>query len=406
MTRIRVALLVSNLAIDGPGGGIGRFVDELSRALNPELLEISLYALWRFNLAAEQVVSQRLRAAGVDSQFAADWDETHPYRGFWRSARGLKRLLAASPVDIIHSHHEFADVAALLTSRTARARAVMRTVHNEEWKLRPVRRVLFTNGWYPLAFRLEAGVSQAIADRLNRRPLARILRRRAVVLHNAINLDRFKLRGVDRQEARRRLGVPAAAPLVGSIGRLTEQKGFGYFVEAAAQLRARWPEAHFVLIGSGEQGAALQDKAARLGLAEHLHWAGSQPDVERWLPGLDVFVSSSLWEGLPTVIMESMASGVPVVATDVLGTRELIQDGATGRLVPPGDAPALAAAISQMLSDAAQRAQFAARALQAVELFSIQAVAAQHERLYEALARGPLLEHNADIAGVGDRAGG
>jgi glycosyltransferase involved in cell wall biosynthesis len=385
MTRIRVALLVSSLWIDGAGGGIGRFAAELSRALDPERFAVGLYALWRFNMPSEGVLQQSLSAAGIETHTAPVWDASHPYRSFQEAVRNLRAMLATRPVDLIHSHHEFADVAALWLRRQVRAPAVVRTVHNLEWRRRPLRRLLLTHGLYPLAFQVEAGVSQAIVDQLNRRPLARFLRRNARLLHNAVDLDRFRGSATDRLEQRRQLAVPAGAFLIGSVGRLVTQKGYVYFVEAAARVRQAAPQAHFVLIGAGDMEPALRQKAAQLGLADHFTFAGTRPDVEHLLAALDLFVSSSLWEGLPTVILECMAAGVPVVATDIAGTRELLADGVTGRLVPPGDATALAAAIVELVTDAPRRAQLAAQASILAGHFSIRTVAHEHEQLYEKL---------------------
>jgi len=385
MKRLRVALLVSSLWIEGAGGGIGRFAAELSRALDAERFEVSLYALWQFNPPAEAALSQALGAAGIATHAPADWDARYPYRSFQQAVRALRQTFAARPVDLIHSHHEFADIAALWLRRGAGARAVMRTVHNREWRRRPERRLLLTNGWFPLAFQAEAGVSQAIVDQLNRRPLARLLGRKAQVLHNAVNLKRFQGLPDTRREQRDRLNIPAGAFLIGSVGRLVQQKGYEHFVAAAALVRAQAPQAHFVLIGEGELEPALRQACERLGLAEHFTFAGPRPDVDALLPAFDLFVSSSLWEWLPTVILESMAAGVPVVATDIPGTRELLTDGVSGRLAPAGDAPALAAAILALMADDPLRTRVAANAAQAAGHFSIQSVAAQHEQLYEQL---------------------
>lgn len=389
MTRIRVALLVSNLAVAGPGAGIANFADELCRAINPDQFAVRLYALWSIDPRAEEPVIQRLRQAGVESFAAAPWDEMHPYRSFWHAVSRLKTVFAHAPVDVMHSQHEFADMAVLWLRRATQAKATLRTVHNEEWKIRPLRRLLLTNGLYPLAFRLEAGVSRAIVERLDRRPAARFLRRRAVVLHPAVNLERFRRGAIDQQAARRGLGIPADAPLVGTVGRLTEQKGFGYFLEAAALVRQQMPRTRFLLIGSGEQEAALRAQAAQLGLDDCLQFMGARPDVEQLLGMFDLFVSSSLWEGLPAVILESMATGIPVVATDIPGTREVLTSGENGRLVPPKDARSLAGAVVELMRDDLQRQQLVAQAFQAVERFSFHAAAAQHERLYQDLLSRP-----------------
>ncbi|MEI2420369.1 glycosyltransferase, partial [Arthrospira platensis SPKY2] len=112
--------------------------------------------------------------------------------------------------------------------------------------------------------------------------------------------------------------------MVGSIGRLSAQKGYEYFVRAAAQVARSAPNAHFVLVGSGEFDAALRRLVNEHELQERFHLLGARADVEELLFCMDLFVSSSLWEGLPTVILEAMAAGIPVLATSVSGTAEVV----------------------------------------------------------------------------------
>jgi glycosyltransferase involved in cell wall biosynthesis len=114
---------------------------------------------------------------------------------------------------------------------------------------------------------------------------------------------------------------------------------------------------------------------------------GPRPDVEGILSALDVFVSSSLWEGLPTVVLESMAAGAPVVATAIAGTREIVVEGVSGMLGPPGDAASLAAAISGLLASPARRAELAAGGRERVREFSIERVAEGYLRLYRDASR-------------------
>jgi glycosyltransferase involved in cell wall biosynthesis len=389
MAKARILELMYSFDVEGGSGGVGRFVSDLSRSLPRERYEVSICGLWNLGTEAEQERIRLLNADGVQAFAAADWEASRPYLSFWRATRSLLKWLRRNPVDLIHSHSEFSDVAALLARLRMPALASLRTVHygyRYEWRKRPLRRLFLTNFLYPLLFDAEVGVSQSIADALNRRLVARLLRRKSRCIYNAIDLDRFAQVRVDIAQKKRSLNLPCDAALIGSVGRLTEQKGYGYWVEAAALALARLNQVHFLLIGEGELAEALQAQVHRLGAGAQITLAGSRSDIEELLACMDLFVSSSLWEGLPTVILESMACGLPVVATDIPGTRELIQPGVNGWLAPPADAQALCDAIVAAMQSPLRRAEMAVKARETVKKFSLQAVARQYIDLYDRLA--------------------
>jgi glycosyltransferase involved in cell wall biosynthesis len=378
-------MLIPWAVVEGPGGGVARFAGALCAALGSAGISMELLSLWQHDAAAEGRLAARLAAAGVTLTCGARWDPLHPYQSFLRAQAALAPVLRQRGFALLHAHHEFGDLAAALFRLRRLVPRAVRTVHNEEWRWRPLARALFTNRLYPRVYAAEAGVSQDIVDRMDARPLARRLGRRAHVLHNAIDLERFARPALDPSALRQQLGLPPDGPLIGTIGRLTEQKGYADLLAAAALvLRAR-PDARFMLVGEGDLEADLRRQARDLGIADRVLFTGPRPDVERVLWTLELFVSSSLWEGLPTVVLESMAAGVPVVATAVTGTRETILAGETGLLVPPGDPARLAMAIQELLDRPGLARALAARARQDVERFSISAVAAGYRRLYEDL---------------------
>jgi glycosyltransferase involved in cell wall biosynthesis len=388
MERIRVLQLINGFAIEGPLGGIERFGIELVRALDSRKVEPILCGLWRFGTAHEEGRVRKLQEEGIRAFFAADWEEEHPYRSFLRAWRGMTQQLAGERVHLIHSHCQFGDGLALLGARLLRAEALLRTVHNErEWPRRPGRRLLLTNVLYPVVFRLEIGVSRKVTSNLDHRPLARLLGRESACIYNAINLERFSVPAGENLRARKRrtLGLPAEAPVVGTIGRLTHQKGYTILLEAAALVTSEMPSVRFVIIGEGELEDNLKMLARQLGVAHAVHFTGPRHDIEELLSAMDVFASSSLWEGLPTVILEGMASRIPVVATDVSGTRELVHDGVTGLLVAPGDASQLAQAVLRVLREPELAETMVERAHERAQDFSITRVAKQHLEAYRPL---------------------
>ncbi len=150
---------------------------------------------------------------------------------------------------------------------------------------------------------------------------------------------------------RAQLGIPAGAPLVGTVGLLNDAKGHDVLVEAAARLPA---DTHVLIVGHGEREGALVERAARLGLGARLHLPGWRDDLAAVHDALDVFVLPSRWEGLPYALLEALAAGLPAIATDVNGSRDILRASPeAGLIVPREDVEALAAAIARVLDDQA-----------------------------------------------------
>lgn len=163
---------------------------------------------------------------------------------------------------------------------------------------------------------------------------------------------------------------PSGRAQILCVGRLTPAKGQHLLLDAAANLRARGLDFSLRLIGDGPDRAALQEHATRLGAQDWVHFDGArtQSEVRRALAGSTIFALPSFAEGIPVVLMEAMAAGVPCVSTTVCGIPELIEHGQSGLLVPPGDGAALSAALAALLTDAEHGRRLAAQALARVRL--------------------------------------
>lgn len=386
MKPLRVLLISNGFAIEYPLGGIERFVVSLARSLDRTRIEPVVCGLWDWGTEFDGRWLSVLRAEGIEAFAAAPKDDTNPLRNYREMLAGMRAHLS-QPVDLIHSHSEFGDPAAIWLKRELGARALLRTVHNErEWPKRRLRRILFTNLLLPWRFDGEFGVSQRVVDNLNARPVARVLGKRSRVLHNAVDFSRFPPdpdRAVARSRVLEELGLPADALLLGSVGRLAPQKGYDLLLAAMPSVLARHPNARLLLIGDGAERANLEAQRDVHNLGDSVHLLGARTDVEQLLPALDLFVSSSRWEGLPTVILEAMACGTPVLGTRVSGTVELIEDGGTGKLVAPNDAGALALGINEMLDHPEMLVAVTGAANDfARGHFSMDRVAREHEALY------------------------
>lgn len=194
------------------------------------------------------------------------------------------------------------------------------------------------------------------------------------VIYNSINSDVFEPTGKGNTQLRTDLGIDSHVPVVLCVGRFHPEKGLKYLIEAIPILVRRFPDIFVIFVGGGAADASriYSELAERLGIASRVHFPGIQSDVRPYLQLCDVFVLPSLAEGLGVAILEAMAMERACVSTRVAAIPEVIADGRSGILVKPGDPPALAEAITRLLTNPALRAQMGKEGRQIVlERFNI-----------------------------------
>jgi glycosyltransferase involved in cell wall biosynthesis len=293
----------------------------------------------------------------------------------------LCRDLQDRDLHLVHGNSLMVSDAALAVSRELRVPAVAHV--RDMMSLSAAR-------WERLAsLEMVVAVSRAVADWLRECgvPGDRIAR-----IHNAVDGQALR-QAATRGSFRRELGIPEAVPLLGCVGQIALRKGQDIFLEAARKLAVRFPEARFVLAGarysrkpeSREYEAALEARAARPPLGGRTLLLGYREDIPTVLSDLDVVIVPSRQEPLSRVLVEALALGVPAVATDVGGTREILEDGSTGLLVPPEDSGAIADAASRLLTSPELRSGICRRGLRRARGFSparhVGAIRALYERV-------------------------
>lgn len=199
------------------------------------------------------------------------------------------------------------------------------------------------------------------------------------VVHNGIELDRFRRdRATTRAFVEREFNLPADAKIAVTVAVLRPKKGIEVLLDAATRV----PDAHFLIVGDGPKRQEWEALARELGIAERIRWAGYRRDVDAILAGCDLFVHPSLDDAFPTVLLEAMAAGLPVVATRVGGIPEIVNEF-TGRLVRANDAAELASAIAALLGDDVARKRMSVAAERtATEKFSTEAWIARLDAVY------------------------
>jgi glycosyltransferase involved in cell wall biosynthesis len=176
---------------------------------------------------------------------------------------------------------------------------------------------------------------------------------KVTAVYAGIDLDKFNIRR-EKEEIDKLgegFGLKKNDLVIGTVGRLEPRKGYRYLLESAVQVSKTYPQVKFLLVGDGELRDELEDLAKKLEITSKIIFAGLAQDVSSILSLLDIFVLPSLDEGLGIVILEAMAAGLPVIATDVGGIPEIVRDGETGLLVEPGNPSVLTSAITRLLGD-------------------------------------------------------
>ncbi len=314
---------------------------------------------------------------------------------FLRGERALRRLVRDEKIDLIHAHWLLPN--GYIASRVSRATGVpfASTLHGSDIfmaeRAAPLSRMAAT------ALRCASHVTSCSPD----------LQQRLLRIGGERFLDKVPLvangtdlvpANPDREAPRKRFGVAADEPLIAAVGRLVYKKGFRYLLDAAPAILERNPSARLVIGGGGELADELAQQARELGVADRVIFPGmlSHDQVLELVAAADLFVMPSIRDpggnidGLPIVVLEAMAAGRTVVATDVAGMPLAVADGETGRLVPEKDPAALAAAINQILADDELRRSMGDAGRRRVEQeLNWGAIARLHDRLYQrAVAAG------------------
>lgn len=302
-----------------------------------------------------------------------------------RALRRLTELLAHDGYDVVHTHSAKAGALGRLAAERARTPRVVHTFHGfpfHEFQSRARRGAYIAVERY-LGRRTDVflAVGGAVAAEAIRRGIA--VPERLRVINPAIEQPAGPASPAARAAARRRLGVPVGCKVVGTVGRVDYQKAPESFVDAIAGLDR--DDVYAVWIGDGPLRLKMEARAARRGLQGRFLCAGHRDDVLELLPGLDVFVMASRYEGLPCAVAEAMAVGLPVVATAVNAVPYVVLPGETGLLVSPEQPRQLAAAIGYLLNEPARAARMARAArLLIADKFTPSSLATVLEAAYDA----------------------
>jgi glycosyltransferase involved in cell wall biosynthesis len=360
-------------------------------------VETHLLALLRklptdeFSFVIVSPVSKRFRdaaqALGARIYPFAHWSAFNPI-----AIIELGRVMKREGVDLVHAQSPIAAAPGRLAARMHRLPVVV-TVHLPVTRYHGTRQTLRARSGRWVYINLDRFLNHAMTDtlvyvaqRVRDESVATLLSpaERCIVIPNGINLEDFQ-RSVDRDSLRRSFNLPQSARVITFIGRLDEQKGLDLLLEATAHLETSVEGVEVWLVGDGPVRTELQRLATKLGIDDRVKFWGYQAQIERYLYASDIFALPSRYEGMPIVLLEALAAGIPCVVSRVGDNDLVVEDGKQGLVVPPNDAAALAKALNLLLLSPEMQRQMSEAATRRSEDFSDENMAQRYAEVYRAL---------------------
>lgn len=286
------------------------------------------------------------------------------------------------PFDLIHCHTIFPDGNAGIRLKHDFQVPILSTIHGSDMMLYPKQsKRVYQQTLLALK---ENDQVITVSQRLQREAQKMWKDVRIQTIYNGFDPEKFH--PGDQEKARRELGLPLDKKIALFVGNLYPVKGLSYLLQAFSQLAKQTDQVHLVIVGDGKLQPSLEKEADQLGIRSMISFMGrrSYEEIPTWLKSADVIVLSSISEGLPSILLESMACGKPMIATDVGGIAEILKDGSTGRLVPARDSEKLAEALLDVLvTNPEQLTEMGEQAYQASKAYTWSQNASKVIHLYQ-----------------------
>jgi glycosyltransferase involved in cell wall biosynthesis len=364
----RIAFCITDLDAGGAERALVQIVTRLDR---------SHWEPFVFCLSGEGELAAVLRDAGI-AVVCLGANRRHGLRVIWRLSRRLAKLRPT----ILQTFLYHANIAGRLAGKAAGIPLIVSGIRVAEKRSGFRLWLDRATGWMVARHVCVSQDVAAFSAARGRLPVSKLC-----VIPNGV--DAARLAEAPRADLTQ-FGIPPASRTLLYVGRLDPQKGPFVLLAAVKDLFPRHPEVHVLMVGEGPLGEKLRAWVAKENLQSRIHFAGRRNDVPSLFRAADLFVLPSLWEGLPNVVLEAMAAGIPTVASRVEGISDLLVDRRTGLIVPPNSPPDLTEAIAEILADPQHALQMAREAQKFVqERFTWQSVIGQYEQIYSELLSSP-----------------
>lgn len=371
---IKIAFVIDT--IESPTAGTEKQLLMLIKHLDRKKYTPYLCVLRTSRWLREEFRDCELHEVGITS-----FKNPASYNKIWQFSSFLRR----QKMDIVQTYFNDSNKAGILAARLAGICSVVSSRRNQGYWHTPVELFFLKilNHWVDV-FVANSSSTQKWVQNAEGVPAEKIK-----VIYNGLDLHAESIENVQqqRQTLRSALNISEKCPLVGQVANLRPVKRHDVFLRAAQSVVARCPEAHFVIVGEGGELPALELLARELEISNQVHFLGKRDDVTAILNALDVGVLSSDSESFSNAVVEYLACGLPVVSTDVGGSREAIDPGKNGYIVPTGDHGAMAEAICRIISNKEGVEMGKLGRSKAESLFAMEAMVAHYQELYDNLAQ-------------------
>ena len=382
--KIRIARIITRMDL----GGAQRAVLHLSRGLDTHRFEqmvitgdggMLLQELAGISSIRHQVIPAITRHIGPGA--------------FWTDILSIRRIYQVLKLfgpHIVHTHTPKAGIVGRWAARLAGVPRIVHTYHGFGFSPQhPLWQRVFYVGLERATARITSQfVAVSDPNRVLGQSYGIFRREECALIRSGVDFADFQAMSVDKATKKIELGLKPSDKIVGVVASFTPAKALHLFLEAAAKIVVEIPGVCFVMVGDGSLRPQLEAQAERLGIGSALRMLGWRRDVPELLRTFDVFLLTSLWEGLPRSLVEAFLSGVPAVANHVDGIGEVVQEGRNGFLVPPGNIEAMAAAVIRLLKDEPLRQTMGEQARLSVDDFSVEKMLKDYSELYENISLG------------------
>lgn len=367
---IKVLQLISRL----PVGGAEDLVAAMVRGLDPARFQVQAATIGPLGQVGEELLREGYPVTALNLDLKGT--------PFFRLVGAVRQLLRARQPDILHTHLYHPNLYGRLAALGLPLKGVVASVHNSYNRVKLHRSV-----WnYLLSFTTDRVLVSSPQVWQDVRRWDRVPEGKLAVIPYGVKLKEVET-SLSPSEAKKCLGISGF--VVGTLGRLEEQKGHRHLLAAVPVLSRQIPDLTVLLVGEGREEKTLENQARELGVSHLVRFLGTRRDLALVFRAMDLFVLPSLWEGLPLALLLAMAAGLPVVGTQVSGICEVITAGMNGRLVPPGDPLALAQAVLELYRRPEGRRRLGEAAKETVARhYSQEAMLHRLEALYLSLCEG------------------
>jgi glycosyltransferase involved in cell wall biosynthesis len=365
MMQKRLMMITHDLDI----GGLQQVIVNICKTIDRRLFDVSVLCLRGLGSFVPEVERMGIKVFSLPQNIKGV-----DYFSFLKIARILKQ----QKIQVIHSHNTQPFIEGTIGGLIAGVNTIIHTDHARDF---PDKKRYMLAEWVMSHFVYKVvGVSEHTSQNLMK--YEKISPRKILTIPNGIDGSKYSL-SINKTVLREELALPKIGPIIGLGVRLTDQKGITYLLQAMPAVIKAFPDVTLLIAGDGPLEGALREETISLHIDDHVRFIGPRLDMPRILKLLDLYVLPSIWEGLPMVLLEALAAGCPILATDVGGNATAITNGFNGSLVSALDPQILSLEIINLLSNPALRNEYARHGLERFQReFNAEIMTRKYEQLY------------------------